>query len=293
MPYLALVTVFVLTWSSAFPAAKIAIHLAPPLLFLGLRFTTAGLILLCVAWRTGGLRHTPWWTLAWLGVVNQAGYQGFAWLGMQRASAGVATIIASLSPIIVAAVAAPLLHERLGPRKVIGLALGLAGAVLVVRNRIAIGEDRTGIILLFGSLAAITIGTLAFKRMAPSSSLAATVGMQQVAAGMVLGGAGLASENPALIPWANPDFWLMMVWFVAVISIGSLLLWFALLRRQTASAASALHFLMPPVGLVMSWAALGEPLHAMDLLGVAPIAAGIWLVTRPDPIAPAAAPARR
>ena len=61
-----------------------------------------------------------------------------------------------------------------------------------------------------------------------------------------------------------------------------------LLRRGSASPASALHVLMQPTGLVMSWAVLGEPLHWLDLLGVVPIGYGIWLTTRAAPGAAAA-----
>jgi drug/metabolite transporter (DMT)-like permease len=71
---------------------------------------------------------------------------------------------------------------------------------------------------------------------------------------------------------------------VVVVSIGAMLLWFWLLTRGTASAASSLHFVMPPLGLVMSWAVLGEQLQVLDLLGVAPVALGIWLTTRAAPV---------
>ena len=55
--YLSLVLLFCLTWSSAFPTAKLAISTSPPLLFLGLRFLGASLVLLAwAAWR-GQLRQ--------------------------------------------------------------------------------------------------------------------------------------------------------------------------------------------------------------------------------------------
>ena len=63
------------------------------------------------------------------------------------------------------------------------------------------------------------------------------------------------------------------------ILVDAVLLWFRLLTNGTAFAASSLHFLMPPLGLPMSWAVLGEPLQALDLLGVVPVALGIWLTT--------------
>ena len=71
-----------------------------------------------------------------------------------------------------------------------------------------------------------------------------------------------------------------MAWQIGVVSVGALMLWFLLLRRGSAGSATALHFLMPPVGLIMGWAILGEPLGATDLLSIVPIAFGIWLATR-------------
>ena len=277
---LLMVALFVLTWSSAFPASKFAMATSPPLLFLGMRFVTAGLMLLGWAAASGELRGPiPWLSLAWLGVLNQAGYQGLAWLAMSSISAGLATIIASLTPILVSALAVPLLGERLGWRKAAGLLLGFLGAAFVVRNRIVgAGEDPLGIVTMVAALLALTAGTLAFKRMPVQTPLSVSVGVQQIAAGTALFAAGLVSEDWSRIQ-AGTQFWLAMGWFILVISIGALLLWFLLLRRGTASSASALHFLMPPTGLVMSWAVLGEPLRAADLLGIVPIAAGIWLVT--------------
>jgi len=273
-----LIALFCLSWSSAFPAAKLAMQVSPPLLFLGLRFLLAAALLLGWAALRGQLRGVPWTTLAWLGLLNQAGYQGVAWLGMQRASAGVATIIVSLSPILIAVAAVPMLGERLSRQKVVGLLLGLIGAAWVVRDRIAGGESGWGMVLLFVSLACMTAGTLAFKRAAPRAGLAVAVGGQQLAAGIALLLAGLVSERGAIE--LGTQFWLVLAWVVLVVSVGSFLLWFALLRRYSAASASALHFVMPPLGLVMSWAVLGEPLLALDLIGVVPIAAGIWLVTR-------------
>jgi drug/metabolite transporter (DMT)-like permease len=278
--YLALVLVFVLTWSSAFPAAKIAIATAPPELFLGLRFLLAALVLLSWAALRGELRGVPWGRLALLGLLNQAGYQGLAWIGMTTVSAGLATIVTSLNPILVALLAAPLLGERLTRPKIAGVVLGFAGAAFIVRDHLAWGADPVGVLALFGGLASVVAGTLAFKRFAPPGlSLPVAVGAQQLASGAALLAVGLATEDPRAIQF-SALFALTMAWFVAVVSVGAFLLWFLLLRRGSASSASALHFLMPPTGLVMSWAVLGEPLHALDLLGVVPIGLGIWLATQ-------------
>jgi drug/metabolite transporter (DMT)-like permease len=282
--YLSLVLLFCFAWASGFTAAKLAIRTSPPAIFGGVRFLITGALLLgYAAWR-GELRgQIPWLPLCGLGLLNQAGYQGLAWEGMGTVSAGLATIVASLNPILIAAVAAPLLGERLHWRKILGLLLGFAGAVFVVRHRIASnGEDLGGIALVVGALLSLVAGTLAFKWVAPAVSLAVAVGVQAATGGLVLLVLGLTFEDRQLLVM-GPAFWMTMAWCVLVMSVGALLLWFWLLRHGTASNASALHFLIPPIGLSMSWAVLGERVSPFDLIGVVPVALGIWLATRPAP----------
>ena len=116
--YLLLVLVFCLTWSSAFPTAKLAISVGPPLLYLGVRFSIAAILLVGFAKATGrartdGKTRVPWLGLMGLGVINFAFYQGMAWLGMRTVSGGLTTIITSLNPVLVSCLAAPVLGERL------------------------------------------------------------------------------------------------------------------------------------------------------------------------------------
>ena len=282
--YWLLVLLFCLAWASGFTAAKLALTTAPPALFGGIRFLLTGAALLgYAAWR-GQLRGAiPWGSLAVLGLLNQAGYQGLAWQGMSGVSAGLATIIVSLNPILTAALASPLLGEKLHWRKILGLLLGFAGAVFVVRHRLAGGtEDPRGVLLVVGALLSLVAGTVAFKWLAPQVTLPVAVGVQTASAGLFLLALGGLFEHAALIDW-GPRFWLVMGWCVLVVSIGALLLWFWLLRNGSASSASALHFLIPPTGLAMSWLVLGESISPADLLGVVPVALGIWLATRPAP----------
>jgi drug/metabolite transporter (DMT)-like permease len=64
-------------------------------------------------------------------------------------------------------------------------------------------------------------------------------------------------------------------------SILAYFLWFHLLKLCGATAASAYHFLMPPLGMLFAWMVLGEHVAFRDLLGIVPVALGIYLVTRP------------
>jgi drug/metabolite transporter (DMT)-like permease len=65
-------------------------------------------------------------------------------------------------------------------------------------------------------------------------------------------------------------------------SVLAYIIWFHLLRVCGATAASAYHFLMPPLGMLFAFLVLGEHVELRDLLGIVPVALGIYLVTRPS-----------
>src|SRR2546430_17730131 len=69
-------------------------------------------------------------------------------------------------------------------------------------------------------------------------------------------------------------------------SILAYLLWFHLLKVCGATAASAYHFLMPPLGMLFAFLVLGEHVEFRDLFGIIPVALGIYLVTRPAAVSP-------
>jgi drug/metabolite transporter (DMT)-like permease len=146
----------------------------------------------------------------------------------------------------------------------------------------SVGTDSLhGILFTLASLASIVAGTILFKVLAPKGSLWLGNGVQNLAAGVVLlpVAAGFASLD-AIVPSAR-----LLGAFAFLVLGGSILayrLWFHLLRVCGATAASAYHFLMPPLGMLFAWMVLGEHVELKDLLGIVPVALGIYLVTRPS-----------
>ena len=282
LAHITLVLLFCLTWSSAFSMGKLALSVCPPNLFLGLRFFIAGGLLLAWAVFRGEARQAPprvWLGLALLGLINQAGYLGLVWNGMKFVSSGLAAVIASSNPIFVSAAALPFLAERMSKQRALGLAIGMAGVIFVLRNRIQVsGAEAGGIAMVNGGMFSFVAGTLIFKRWSPQVPLTLVVGIQSLSGGVVLMSLGLTLENIQDIQLV-PVFWLTLAYNVLVISIGAFALWFTLLRMGSATSASSFHFLNPPLGLFLGWVVLGERVSLVDLLGIFPIALGILLVT--------------
>jgi drug/metabolite transporter (DMT)-like permease len=278
------IVVFCLLWSFAFVAGKIGVTYCPPLILLAARFSLAGILILGVT----ALRRERW-SLSWrdtlafalIGVANNALYLGLGYTGLQTVSAGLGGLIVSANPVFTAVFAALLLNEQLTWRKIAGLVLGIIGVGLIVWHRMLVGTDSLhGILFTFASLASIVAGTILFKLLAPKGSLWIGNGVQNIAAGIVLipFAFTLSSVNDIV-----PN--LPLVASFAFLTLGGSVLayviWFHLLRVCGATAASAYHFLMPPLAMMFAWMVLGEHVELRDLLGIVPVAIGIYLVTRP------------
>lgn len=277
---------FTLVWASAFPAAKFVFVDSPPLLFLSVRFLCAGLLLTAWAIGRGEFRRSglptgrDWLALALLALLNHAVYLGVSWTGMRQLSSGLATILISASPIVVAVLAALWLGEPLGKRKLVGLALGFAGVAFIVRHRLQGGADTwQGVLLVLVALASLSAGTVLYKRLPLRLGVVAHAGLQMLLAGVLLSPVALSVESVADVR-LTPTLWGAFAWLLGVVSLAGYVMWFTLLRRYSASAASAWFFLTPALGLLMGWAVLGEPLSAWDLLGIVPVAWGIALVVQ-------------
>jgi drug/metabolite transporter (DMT)-like permease len=275
---------FCLMWASAFSVGKMAVADCPPLLFLAVRFLAAGVLMMGLA-AVSGLR----WTLskrdvlvfAALGVANQAIYLGIGFIALKTVSAGLAALIISSNPIIAAVLAVFLLGERMTWAKVIGLLLGLSGVIFIVKSRLTLGTDQFGGIMLSGlALFAFVGGTILFKLFAPKDGFWIGNGVQSLAAGIALMPFAASFESFGdVVP--SGRLVAAFVYSVVIVSVFAYFLWFRILAVSGATAASSYHFLIPPLGMMFGWLLLGEHVDLADMLGIVPVAFGIYLVTRP------------
>jgi len=280
------IALFCLLWSFAFIAGKIGVTYCPPLILLAARFSLAGIFILAIS-----AFQRDAWRLSWrdiagfagLGIANNALYLGLGYTGLQSVSAGLGGLIVSANPIFTAALAALFLGERLTARKVLGLLLGIAGVAFIVWHRMSVGTDSPhGIMFTLASLASIVAGTILFKLFAPKGSLWIGNGIQNMAAGLVLIPVALTfADVGAIVP--NMQLLGAFAFLVLGGSVLAYVLWFHLLKTCGATEASAYHFIMPPLGILFAFLVLGEHVAFRDLLGIVPVALGIYLVTRPSP----------
>jgi drug/metabolite transporter (DMT)-like permease len=256
------------------------------LLLLMVRFLIAGAVMLGLAALRKGEEALSWrdfGCLAVIGIANNAMYLGLGYIGLRTVSAGLGTLVISANPVLTAVLAAMFLGERLTWQKLAGLVLGVGGVGFIVAHRLSQGgngDSVTGLLFTFSALLSIVAGTILYKWLAPKGSLLMGNAVQNIAGGLMLIPFAFSFESIGEIV---PSWRLLASLFYLTVlgSIVGYLLWQHLIREMGATAASAYHFLMPPLGVLFAWLLLGERVAPADVLGIVPVALGIYLVTRP------------
>lgn len=270
---------FALMWSSAFTSARIIVADASPLFALALRFLISGLLGVAIAailgqsWR---LTRMQWYATILFGICQNALYLGLNFVAMQTVEAGLAAIIASTMPLLVALASWLIFKERLGALGIAGLFAGLAGVALIMGARINAGVDLFGVMLCGIGVTALAFATLALRGATSGGNFLMVVGLQMLVGSAILAVAAISFETPYINPsW--PLFW-AFAYTTLVPGLAATLVWFLLVNRIGAIRAATFHFLNPFFGVAIAAVLLGEALGPRDILGVTIITAGILAV---------------
>jgi drug/metabolite transporter (DMT)-like permease len=270
---------FALIWSSAFTSARIIVADASPLASLALRFFISGIIGIAIAralGQTWRLTRDQWRATIIFGICQNAIYLGMNFYAMQTVEASLASIIASVMPLMVAFAGWIVFRDKLPTLGIVGLILGILGVVIIMAARMESGVDMYGVGLCIFATIALTVATLSMRSMSSGGNLMMVVGLQMFV------GAGALAVASALTETIRVDVTPELIAAFIYTTLGPGLLatwiWFALVARIGATKAATFHFLNPFFGVAIAALLLGERLGLQDVVGVAIIAAGILAV---------------
>jgi drug/metabolite transporter (DMT)-like permease len=270
---------FSVMWSSAFTSARMIVMDAPPLTALAIRFLISGLIGIGLAFLLGQsarLSRAQWRSVVIFGICQNALYLGFNFVAMTRVEAGLASIIASMMPLMVALLGWIVFRKKVRPLGVAGLCAGFLGAAIIMGSRLSGGVDGVGVILCLLGMGALAVATLSVRSATSGGNLLMIVGLQ-----MLVGSAALTLPALTLETWTvnwTPRLGLAFVFTTFVPGLLATWVWFRLVGRIGAVRAATFHFLNPVIGVTTGALLLGERLDRLDFIGVAIIAGGILAV---------------
>ena len=270
---------FVLMWSSAFSSARIIVENAPPLTTLSLRFLISGLIAIALAAASGQsarITRAQWRATIVFGICQNALYLGLFFVAMQWIGAGVASIIASSMPLVVAFLARRFLGERTSLLGTLGLIAGFFGVALIMSTRLGGGADTWGVAICLFAVLGLPVATLVLRNASRGGNGAMIVGLAMpVGAGALIGPA-LVFESFE-VNWSVPLVH-AFVYTTLVPGVAATWIWFRLVGRIGGLRAATYHFLNPFFGVGFAAILLGEELWLKDMLGVVIITTGIFAV---------------
>ena len=216
------------------------------------------------------------------GVGLHALYLGGVFVAIDRGMpAGVSALIAGLHPVLTSLLATRLLGERLSRLQWLGVALGFAGVVVVVVDRLTAhskGVTAFALVASAISIGGMSAGTLAQRRHGTSTPLLWGTVVQFAASAAVLAVPALLWEGWAIELTMQVSF--AMAWSVLVMSIVAILMMLWLLQRQAAARVSSLFFLTPALSALEAAILFDERLGLAALVGLVIGLVGVALVTR-------------
>ena len=263
---------FVLIWATGFIVAGIVSGHADPLTFLTARHACSVVVftLLSLAVRAAWPRDPRAWRDAMVAGMLLHGFYigGVFWAVSQGLGAGMTGLVTGLHPLFTAALALPLLHERLVARQWAGIAVGGVGVALIVAPKMGSVEGVPPHALVVALLAtlSLTLGTIWQKRSRPDMDLRVNAAIQFVGAFVLTAPVAFATEAGRFD--RSPALWGALAWAVLGLSVGGISILLVLLRRGAASRVAPLLYLSPPIAAVMALVLFGEALTAIQVGGI-------------------------
>jgi drug/metabolite transporter (DMT)-like permease len=267
-------------WGSTYLGIAVMVETLPPLVAAGVRYTTAGIILLVllIAWnRLRGQRlerptRIHWRNSVIIGALLLLGGNGGVVLGEQYIATGIAALVVATSPIWMALFEAIVARERPGWLTIAGLVAGTTGvAILVVPLEGATTIHPLGLALV--AMAAITwsIGAVYAKRVELPKSPFQGAGLE-----MLCGGAALLAVGVLRGELLNVDVGSFstesLVAVLYLIVFGSLIAFTAyiwLLHHVPIGTVSSTAYVNPIVAVALGVIILNEPMEPRTWLAAA------------------------
>ena len=279
-------------WGSSYFWIKIALREIPSDQIVALRVTLASMGLATIAYLAQKPLPRDLGTIVQLGVLSLFSitmpFLLLSW-GVSQISSSLTGILNGTVPlftVLFAHFALP--DERLTPTKLLGLALGFAGAMLLVRSGQNTAHTLTAMPTphapLLGALAVLTASAcyatgavFARKHLehVPSATKAASVTL--IAAVLVWAlqiGLAINGTRPLRMPSA-PTTWLALCWLGLIGSCLAYVAYFYLLSEWDATRVSFVMYVAPLVAVIMGVVLLGEEADSNLFAGAGLVVSGV------------------
>jgi drug/metabolite transporter (DMT)-like permease len=258
-------------WGSTYLAIRVGVMHLPPVLFAGVRFLVAGLILAGIVLATGDRlprRLRDWRVNAITGVFLLLGGNAVVVWAEQHVESGAASVFVAAVPLWAA------FFDALWPggttvftwRVGVGLALGFLGSALLagVTPGELMNADLAGPVALTLASASWALGTVYSKRNPTETSPYAASAVQMLAGGLVISLLGLVLGEAGQWRWSAEGL-SALAYLVVFGSIVGFTSYAYALRHASATIVGTYAYVNPVVAVLLGWLFLHEEITARTI----------------------------
>ncbi len=269
-------------WSTSLIIIKLFINEIPPLLFAGLRYTMAVIILAPVLWRyredIKSLSKRDWLRLFILGVVYYFITQGAQFISLKYVDMVTISLILTFTSPLVAYIGIIFLKEPVLPQQWAGTILFIIGALIYFSQKQLSSMSVLGLGMVLLSLLTNSAGTVLGRSANRDRKLNALVvtGISMFFGAVLLLGSGLSLHG---MPKLALKSWLIIFYTASINTAFAFWLWNHSMRTLSAMESSVINNTMLIQISVLSWIILGEKINFWEGLGLFIALIGVILVS--------------
>ncbi|KUG58200.1 EamA family transporter [Nesterenkonia jeotgali] len=265
-------------WGLNFLAIRISLDQFPPLFLAGLRFLILALpALLFVPWPGVKVRYLLGYGLGF-GTLQFFGL----YLGMSAGfPTGLASLVLQASAPFTVLLGALVLKEHITGRRALGVGVAVVGLGLVGLSRGVLDGWTPFLLVLFGAFG-WALGNLASRKAQTDRPMALVLWMAVVppiplltVAFLVEGPEQIGAAMASSFSLAAVPAWLGLSYTILFGTVAGAGIWVWLMRRHPAGTVAPFSMLVPVVGILGAWAALGEVPTWLELGGGVLVVGGV------------------
>lgn len=269
-------------WGGSFFFNGAALRELPPLTLVFLRVALGAVILLPLL-RVQGISFPKgiagWRAFVVIGLLNNVIPFSLIVIGQTFIPSGLASILNATTPLFAVLVMAAVGEEALRARRVAGVALGLAGVIILRGWGI---ETRTGqglgILLCLGGALSYGFAALAARRLLKDSPPLGTATFQLMASTAMMAIVAAAMEQPWRLPVPGLATWLAVLGLATLSTALAYIVFFQIIRRSGATNVMLVTLLIPVTAILLGWLVLDEPISAREIAGAIVIGSALIVI---------------
>jgi drug/metabolite transporter (DMT)-like permease len=289
-PYV-LLSLAMLCWAGNWVVGRAIHEEIPPFTLNFWRWSAALLLVLPAAWpslrQQWPLLRKNWKWVVPMAAIGSAIFQSMVYLGLQSTTALNGALLIALVPVVVAGIAAAILGDRFTPRQGLGIAVSLAGAVIVIVRGdlgvlLALAFNK-GDLWILASVPIWSLYTVMLKRW--------PAGLERMSFLAAMTVIGVVLQFPFFL-WEMETGRHMLVTLESLASIAycavfasflAFVFYNAALQRTTPTVAGPFHHLHPAFTALLGIVFLGERVGWYHAAGVACIVLGLYFTSSAKP----------